>query len=395
MKWILFLLLCAALLVSLGFWYLEDPGYVKIIWLGYEAQLTVVAGFCIFLFFSFMILVFGRIVGSLLRMPLRWLSFFRRSQDEKAKHGFLDFLSSYEAETFPDALHHQKKAAQRFLNNPIFLWISGNFFEKAEKPFEAEQCFMDLAKNPSSAFLGLKGQIRAAMHRGDFKSAHGLLQRAEKLMPTSPWVLKHFLALTREQKNFKEGEACILRLEDLGYFSSDQCKKQMADLSYLQAIQPETSSAQKELLLRQSHRLDPSHVEAAQEFVLLLQEQGSITYASTVLEETWDVNPKQALGELYLKISSPGDNLAAYQLAHHLVKNNPKHHESLVFLAHTAIKAKLWGDARAHLTNLLNLKETTTADVYQLFARFELEEKQDLQAAIQWLEKGLQAPRHL
>ena len=104
------------------------------------------------------------------------------------------------------------------------------------------------------------------------------------------------------------------------------------------------------------------------------------------------VNPKQGLGDLYLKISSPSDDLEAYQVAQNLVKNNPKHPESLIFLARTALKANLWGEARTHLTNLVNLKGTVTADVYQLFARLELEEKQDLKAAIKMARKRPTSP---
>ena len=395
MKWILFLLLSTVIFISLGLWYFQDPGSINITWLGYEIQLTLVAGFILLLFFFFIAALLIRVLRWFLGIPCRWLSFFRRSQDEKAKHELLDLLSSYEAEIFTEALQHQKKAAHTLSNNPIFLWISGKTFEKAEKPFEAEQCFMDLIKNPSTTFLGIKGQIRAAMHRGDFKSAYGLLKRAEKLTPTSPWVLKHLLALSREQKNFKEGETLILRLEDLGYFSPDQSKKQVAYLQYLEAIQPETSLAQKEVLLRQAHYLDPSLAEATQEFALLLQEQGFVTYALTALEATWAVNPSQALGDLYLKISLPHGDINTYQTIQNFVKNNPKNPESLLLLTQSALQAKLWGEARAHLTNLLKIKGAATSDAYHLFAKLELEEHQDWKAAMKWLEKGLHVPRHV
>ena len=395
MKWILFLLFTAAIFIFVSLWYLQDPGSVNIIWLGYEVQLTLVAGFVILLFFFFITTLLIRILKWFLGIPCKWLSFFRHSQDEKAKRELLDLLSSYEAETFTDALHHQKKATHTFSNNPIFLWISGNTFEKAEKPFEAEKCFMDLIKNPSAAFLGLKGQIRAAMHRGDFKSAYGLLQRAEKLAPTSPWILKHLLALSREQKNFKEAETLILRLEDLGYFSSDQSKKQIASLHYLKAIQPETPLAQKEVLLRQSHYLDPSLSEATESFALVLQEQKLITYALNALEATWSLAPTQTLGSLYLKISSPRGDTEAYQATQNLVKDNPKNPESLLLLARIALQAKLWGEARKHLTDLLKIKGAATSDAYHLFAKLELTEHQNSKAAIKWLEKGLHVPRHV
>ena len=394
MKWI-FLLVSTAALIALGFWYFQDQGSIQITWLGYEVELTVVVGIIVLLFFFFLVIVLTRLLQWFLGMPLRWLSFFRHSQDTQAKHDLLNLLSFYEAEVFTTALHYQGKAAQRLANNSFFIWLSGNVFEKTEKSFEAEQCFMELTKNASTAFLGFKGQIRSAMHRGDFKTAQNLLKHAQHLMPTSPWVLRHLLALNREQKNFKEAETLTLCLEDLGYFSSDQRKKQMASLRYLQAIQPHTSPDQKEVLLRQAHSLDPSFAEATEALTLLLEKHGHVTYALTALEATWAVNPQQVLGDLYLKLCALQDDLGAYQVAQNLVRNDPDNPESRVFLARTALKAQLWGEARAHLTKFLKLKESPTANVYLLLAHLELEEKHDWKTAIKWLEKGLQAPRHI
>lgn len=393
MKWILFILFLVFMLASLGFLSLQNPGIVEITWLGYEVRLTAMLALLILLFFFCSIILLGFWIARLFRMPGKWLSLFRCSQNKKAELELLELLSSYEAETFSGALQHQKKAAHRFSENPFFLWASGNTFEKADKHYEAEKCFMALTKNPSTAFLGLKGQIRAALHRGDVKTAYDLLKRAEKFAPTSPWVLKHLLALSREQQNFEEAEALVLRLEDLGYYTPGQSKKQTAFLQYQQALQPKISLSQREVFLRQAHYLDPSLAEATEVLAPLLQKQGHITYALTALETTWNLNPTQALGDLYLKIVSPKDDMKAFQEAQTLVKDNPKHPESLFFLARMALQAKLWGEARACLTNLL--KHDPTADVYQLLSHLEMEEKHNWKAALKWLEEGIEAPRHV
>ncbi len=393
MKWILFILVFILVLASLSFLSLQNPGIIQIDWLGYEVQLTAMLALLILLFFFILIILFGHVVSWVLGMPVKWLSFFKRSQHKKAELELLDLLSSYEAEIFSGALQHQKKAAHLLSDNPFFLWASGNTFEGVEKHFEAEKCFMALTKNPSTTFLGLKGQIRAAMHRGDVKSAYDLLKRAEKVVPTSPWILKHLLSLAREQKDFEQAEALILRLEDLGYFTSEQSKKQIALVQYQQSLQPKISLYQKEVLLRQAHYLDPTLTEATAALAPLLQRQGHITYALTALETTWNLNPTQTLGDLYLKIVSPKDDMKAFQEAQTLVKDNPKHPESLFFLARISLEAKLWGEARAFLNELL--KQNPTAEVYQLLSHLELEENHNWKAALKWLEEGLQAPRHV
>jgi uncharacterized membrane-anchored protein len=393
MKWLLILLSSAISVALISLWILQDPGNVIVTWLHYEIRFSVVTGFFFFLFLFCILLLCIRVCSWFFGIPFRWLSSLHKSQVVTAKHELLELLSSLEAELFSDALYHQKKAGRRLSKNPLFLWISGNAFEKAEKYFEAEQCFMKLMESPSSLFLGLKGQIRSALHRSDFKSAMGLLQHAEKLFPTSPWVLKHLLAISRENKNFKKAETLTLRLEDLGYFTSDQSKRQIAYFQYQEAIQSQTSSGQKEVLLRQAHYLDPSRHEVTEVFAQFLFEQGHKSYALSAIEATWLLSPTQSLGNIYLKISAPKDVEDAYRVALKLVKNNQSHPESLLFLSRTAFQAKLWMEARAPLTTLL--KHDPTAEVYRLLAQIELEEKHDWNAAIKWLMEGLSTPRHL
>lgn len=393
MKWILFFLFLIIGTSSLGLLYLKDPGFIEIIWFGYEVQLTAVLAFLILfsVFFFFILFVWG--VSWFVRMPYRCFAFFKRSQQRKAEDTFIELLTASEAETFDVALYQQKKVYKEYQDSPIFLWISAHLFEKAEQHFEAEKCFIDLTKNPFTAFLGLKGCIHSAIHRSDFKTANDLLKRIVKVFPTSPWVLKTRLSLARLGKNFEETETLILRLEDLGYLPAEQSKHQVAYVQYQQALEPKTSSEQKEVFLRQAHFLDPGLAQATELLAALLHEQGHTTYALNAIEATWRLNPTQKLADLYLKISAPRDDLSKFQEAQQLIKENPNHLESLLLLSRIAIDAQLWGEARTFLSSLL--KEKPTADAYQLLARLELKEKQDWKAALVWLEKGLQAPRHV
>lgn len=393
MKWLFVIFSLAIGIAFMSLWLLQDPGHVTVTWLNYEIQVSVAVGFLLLLFFFCVFFLCVRVCLWFLGIPFRWLSSFRKSKMVTAKHELLELLSALEAELYSDALYHQKRAGRRLSKNLLFLWISGNAFEKSGKHLEAEQCFLKLLDNPSTVFLGLKGRIRADLHRGNLKSAQALLQYAEKLFPTSPWVLKHLLAISRELKDFKKAEALTLRLEDLGYFSSDQSKKQVACFQYQEAIQPHMSASQKEILLRQAHYLDPSRSEITEVFAQFLFDQGHKSYALSALEATWFLSPTQSIGDLYLKISMSKNDGDVYQVATKLVKNNLRHPESLLFLSRAAFQAKLWSNARAHLTHLVKLDPS--ADAYRLLAQLELEEKHDWSSAIKWLMEGLSAPRHL
>ncbi len=391
MKWILFLSILFIILVPSALFLIQDQGSIVITWLGYEIRLSAIVGIglLILLLISFVFLV--STLSWFFGTSFRWIASFGQANP---KQQLLDLVTCYEAEIFPKALEYRQRIGKRLLNDPFFLWFSGLALEKSEKHLEAEMYFMDLVKNPKSAFLGLKGQIRSAFHRRDLQSAYGLLEYAKKLQPTSSWVLKHLLAVARDQKKFDEAEALVLRLEDLGYFTLEESKKQRAYLTYQHASQKNIKPHQREVLLKQSHDLDPSLDGATEDFASFLHDQGKVSQALQVLERTWRLNPTQKKGDLYLMISLPQTPLEAYQIAKKLVVHNPKSPESLLFLARTSLKANLWGEARAHLTELLKLKENVTALVYALFAKLELAEHKDTKAAITWLEEGIQAPRH-
>lgn len=258
MKWALTFLFSIIVVGIISLIFIYEPGHIVLTWLGYEAQFSVFLAFFLLLFSLSIIAFFRWAIIWLLAMPNKWLSCLKRSQKEKANNELLKLLVSYESEEIETALDHQRKASTDLSLNPFFLWLSGNVFEKSEKYLEAERYFVDLIKNPSTIFLGLKGQIRAALHRGDFLQAYDLLKRAEKVAPTSPWVLKHLLALARQQNKWEEAEVLTLRLEDLGYLTSEQSKKQIAQSQYQQSLESKTSVEQKEAFLRQVHDLDPS-----------------------------------------------------------------------------------------------------------------------------------------
>ena len=98
------------------------------------------------------------------------------------------------------------------------------------------------------------------------------------------------------------------------------------------------------------------------------------------------------MGDLFLKFSSPKNEVEAFQKAKDFTKKNPKNPESLLLIARTGLKAKLWGETRVALTQLL--KDSPTTIAYQLMAHLEYHEHQNMKAAMEWLELGLQAPRY-
>ncbi|MDK3154983.1 heme biosynthesis HemY N-terminal domain-containing protein [Kamptonema cortianum] len=200
MKWLLFFIVIAIFFGFLGIVYLVNPGSLELIWFGYNIQLSAILAFVILIFLMSILLLIGYSILWIINLPTKWTNHFKKLQESNVETELLNLLTSYEAENFNIALELTQKMKKKLEKNPFFLWIAGNIFEKTKHHLEAEQCFMALISQPDTFFLGLKGQIRAAIEHGDFNRAYDLLKRGEKDFSSSPWVLKHFLALAREQK---------------------------------------------------------------------------------------------------------------------------------------------------------------------------------------------------
>lgn len=79
MRWILFLFFFSIILACLGLWYLQDPGKITVTWLHYEIQCSIVTGFILLFFFTFLFL---RIV-----YYVRAIFSYGRSLFQRSKHG--------------------------------------------------------------------------------------------------------------------------------------------------------------------------------------------------------------------------------------------------------------------------------------------------------------------
>lgn len=222
MKWTLFFFLFFLIFAFIGVGYLQDPGSVQIVWLGFDIQLSVVVAIVILLM---AILIFSLVkvfLSWIFGIPLKWLSFLKGDKLKQHQTDLLDLYITLEAENYALLLEKQEKAKPSLKQDPLFLWILGNAFANEDKVVEAEQCFVELTHHPAASFLGLKGQIREAIRRGDTRLTGDFLDRAERLAPTSPWVLNQQILFARSQKNFDKAESYRVRLEDLGYLQRQE-----------------------------------------------------------------------------------------------------------------------------------------------------------------------------
>lgn len=111
-------------------------------------------------------------------------------------------------------------------------------------------------KNPSDVstypprYRALLGQSMSSFHSRDFKGALATLQKADEIMPATPWSLNIRGAIAIEQRNWEEGlRSCIEALRiDPGFYPA---KFNLCEIPFYQGKYAEARTLWEKLLIQQ------------------------------------------------------------------------------------------------------------------------------------------------
>jgi uncharacterized membrane-anchored protein len=181
MKWPLSFLIIGVWGILIAVLNYNDPGQINVTWNGYLYQTTLVLALSVFTGLLFLLVVLLGFLG----WVQRFSQHYKKSKEIKNQNELISLLTLIEAEMFTEAREKQKKSKELLENDLLFQWFSGNIYSKLGQSLEAKQCYFELTKNPATAFLGLKGAILS-----DPSGDKTLIEKAEKILPTSSWVLK-------------------------------------------------------------------------------------------------------------------------------------------------------------------------------------------------------------
>jgi HemY protein len=136
-------------------------------------------------------------------------------------------------------------------------------------------------------------------------------------------------------------------------------------------------------------KLEPAFPPAASRLARLLARTGKHKKGAKVIEKAWSTRPHPELAEAYRDISPDTDPLAQVKRFERLQSLAPDSLDGHVALARAAMGAKLWGEARNHLSKALAQRPSDR--VYRLLAELAEAEHGDIAAARDWLAKAANA----
>ena len=232
----------------------------------------------------------------------------------------------------PTSARREAGRARRLLGDtPQTLLLAAEAARLAGRDAEAAQALAALAGREDAAFLGLRGQLRQAIAKSDWKAANELAVLADEAYPGVPWLRED-----RTRLAIRAGDwTGAMRLA-----GDNRAKAALATA----AAEAQTDPARALTLARQAWEADGALAPAALAYASRLRASGQDRRAERVIADTWAIRPHPDLAAFALAAATnPPDALPA---ARKLVAANPNHPESHLLLARAALAGGAIPEAR-------------------------------------------------
>ena len=268
----------------------------------------------------------------------------RRSQERSRVRGDLAVNRALVAlaANDPGAARREADRSRRLLGDtPLTLLLAAQAGRQAGREDEASEIFKRLSGRSDGRLLGLRGLLRQAMAREDWAEAALLAEQAEAAHPGAAWLVEERKRLALQTGQYREA----LRLMGSPRRGDAGTAEVRAALGVVAADEEPDASAS----LRQAKaafEAAPSLGPAAVAYATRLRAGGRERQAVDALRRCWGLLPQPDVAEAFL---APLDDKAArYRAVPNLVSANPRHPDSTLLMARTALEAGLMEDARRH-----------------------------------------------
>jgi HemY protein len=384
-------LVTVGLVIAAAVWFADRPGEVVVNWQGWRVDTNVpilVLGLLAILF-AFSALF--RLLVWIFATPRRMVRSRREKRQRKGYLALIDGLSAVAAGD-PHQAHKKAKAADSLLKDPpLTMLLSAQAAQLTGDAEAAKKHFAAMLDRPETAFLGLRGLLTQALKEGDQAAALDYARRAHALNPDAPWLTATLFDLQARAGLWREAQDTLAEAERKGVFGADEARRKKAVVLHERAVQAEAAGDRKEAarLLRDAGKADPSFAAAATRLTGLLDADGKKRKAAGVIEDAWRFNATPDLAKAYMALYAGEAPLQRVRQAERLASVHATHPESHLVVAEAALEAKLWGQARNHLTTAAERRPT--ARVYRMLAQVEEQETGDAEAVRRWLAQAAEA----
>jgi HemY protein len=378
---ILFTIVQIAVVVATAVWLADQPGQVTIDWQGWRIETTFWLLAVAIIVFVVVAAIAYRSWRFLRRAPRKLVEATRASRQRRGYKALTHGMVALAAGDASDALSYARRASSLLDDAPLTMLLTAQAAQLGGDEAAAKRYFEAMRSNPVTAFLAVRGLLNQAVKADDRAEAVRLANEAHALRPKTGWVLEQLFELQIAANQWQAADETMQEAVRYKTIDKIEASKRRA------AILVETVAALDHA--RMAYDLNPELIPAAILYAQQLAASSRNRRAIRVLEDAWRRQPSSEIAEAYRTLNASDDVLAQVKRMERLLEVAPDHVESHVALGVAALEAKLWGEARKHLTVAAEM--APTARLCRLMADLEEATDGDQINVQEWLTKAVAA----
>lgn len=383
--------------LALGFgfaWLADRPGQLSVVWEGQliEMSLTVAATLIVTIVATVMIAWW--LLRTLWTSPHSVRRYFRaRTRDR----GYQAISTGLIAAGAGNAVMARKMSARargllRADQEPLILVLEAQAALAEGKHEEARRLFQQMANDPETRELGLRGLYAEATRLGAYEAARQYAEKAADQAPYLPWAAKATLEYRCQAGQWDDA----IRLLDqqriahvLDRKEADRLKAVLLTAKAQDSLEGDPAVARDNAVhaLKLAKDLVPAAVVAAKAYI----REDNLKKAASVIEQSWKLAPHPELAAVYLRLRSGDAAVDRVKRAERLESLKPNNPEALLAVADAALSAQDFAKARAKAEAAARMEQSER--VYLLLADIEEAETGDQGRVRHWMGQALKAPR--
>lgn len=329
-------------------WLADNPGRLELDWQGYRIESSIA-----------LLLTVGILLYALLRLPFWVYGRWRGAHGQLTRQNSgIDALTrgmtAIAAGNANDAKRYAARAGRLLHDAPLSLLMQAQAAELRGDEPAARGYFQSMLAAPETEFLGLRGLLAQAMRQGDRAYAERLVDRAMRLQPKSPWLIRNKFEIECAAGAWPQARETLDRAVQTKLITKVERTRRRAILAYAEACQALEQGAETQALasaqtaLKGAPDLTPAAILAAK----LLAQSGKPDKAARLLEKAWAQTPHPDLAVAYAALV-PNETAAQRVVRmRRLIAANPEHMESRLLGAEAALAAGEIARARELLNPL-------------------------------------------
>lgn len=373
-------------------WLADRPGQMLLTWQGYEIETTVFRAVVIFAILIGIAVFLWSLLRQLWNSPAAVGRMVNRRRQERGLEALSSGMIAIGAGDRSQAMRHAIQARKALPNEPLTHLLRAQAAQLSGDRTTARRIFEAMLGSKETEQLGLRGLFLEAEREGEHEAARQFADRALRLNPQLGWPIDALFELQCRASDWTGALDTLAAGKRNGHFERTIADRRRAVILTAQAQALEDTNADKALTLAiEAHNLAPDLVEAAAIAGRVLSSKGQTGKVARVIEQTWRraPHPDLAIAYAYARSGdSPKDRLDRVK---NLARTTPHSVEAPIAVAHAAIEAHDWTEARKALAPLVESR--LSQRVCTLMARIEGEQFGNAGRVREWLARAANAPR--